>query len=355
MDRQELLNINKNRKMEVESYHSEFDFDKYEITDERVIREVTQTEEDIRQIGKFMAKKALEMGRKLKRVQEILSNHGTGTFVAWFTSLGLDKNMVYREINRWEQFEKYRNPAIAEASIRTLEYIKKNNDNIIRQGKEITEKEDDDEILNEKAKEPVNDSIKYSSFFTLSEDISKREVRRKVDCNIVIGKVKKIISSSNVNKDSKEETQIITKAELEILDVLKGDLKEKSVIIKKLGGRMKYKEYLKGSKTLREKIKNNPEMKITEEEEEKEYVEYVPQNDVLLEEGKTYLFYLTKDKEDGIYGVEFLQYGSREFEKISKKTMLKAVSGFNKTNKINGDVRVKNNDTGKYENIEDVI
>ena len=223
--------------------------------------------------------------------------------------------------------------------------IKKNNDNIIRQGKEITEKEDDDEILNEKVKEPVNDSIKYSSFFTLSEDISKREVRRKVDCNIVIGKVKKIISSSN----------IITKAELEILDVLKGDLKEKSVIIKKLGGRMKYKEYLKGSKTLREKIKNNPEMKMTEEDEEKEYVEYVPQNDVLLEEGKTYLFYLTKDKEEGIYGVEFLQYGSRELEKIFKKTMLKAVLGFNKTNKINGVVRVKNNDTGKYENIEDVI
>ena len=174
----------------------------------------------------------------------------------------------------------------------------------------------------------------------------KREVRRKVDCNIVIGKVKKIISSSNVNKDGKEETHIITKAELEILDVLKGDLKEKSVIIKKLGGRMKYKEYLKGSKTLREKIKNNPEMKMTEEEEEKEYVEYVPQNDILLEEGKTYLLYLTKDKEDGIYGVEFLQYGSRELEKISKKTMLKVVSGFNNTNKINGVVRVKNNDTG---------
>ena len=130
MDRQELLSINKDRKMEVESYHSNFDFDKYEITDESVIREVTQTEEDIQQIGKFMAKKALEMGRKLKRVQEILSSHGTGTFVAWFTSLGLDKNMVYREINRWEQFEKYRNPAIAEASVRTLEYIKKNNDKL---------------------------------------------------------------------------------------------------------------------------------------------------------------------------------------------------------------------------------
>ena len=130
MDRQELLNIKKDRKMEVESYHSNFDFNKYEITDENVIREVTQTEGDIRQIGKFMAKKALEMGKKLKRVQEILSSHGTGTFVAWFTSLGLDKNMVYREINRWEQFEKYRNPAIAEASVRTLEYIKNNNDKL---------------------------------------------------------------------------------------------------------------------------------------------------------------------------------------------------------------------------------
>ena len=44
--------------------------------------------------------------------------------------MGLDKNMVYREINRWEQFQKYRNPAIAEASIRTLEYIKKNTDKL---------------------------------------------------------------------------------------------------------------------------------------------------------------------------------------------------------------------------------
>ena len=130
MDREELLNISKNRKIEVESYHSSFDFDKYEITDEKVIREVTQYEEDIRQIGKFVAKKALELGRKLKRVQEILSSHGTGTFVAWFNSMGLDKNMVYREINRWEQFHKYRNPAIAEASVRTLEYIKKNNDKL---------------------------------------------------------------------------------------------------------------------------------------------------------------------------------------------------------------------------------
>ena len=130
MDREELLNISKNRKIEVESYHSSFDFDKYEITDEKVIREVTQNEEDIRQIGKFVAKKALELGRKLKRIQEILSSHGTGTFVAWFNSMGLDKNMVYREINRWEQFHKYRNPAIAEASVRTLEYIKKNNDKL---------------------------------------------------------------------------------------------------------------------------------------------------------------------------------------------------------------------------------
>ena len=130
MDREELLNINKNRKMEVESYHSSFDFDKYEITDEKVIREVTQNEDDIRQIGKFVAKKALELGKKLKKVQEILSSHGTGTFVAWFNSMGLDKNMVYREINRWEQFQKYRNPAIAEASVRTLEYIKKNNDRL---------------------------------------------------------------------------------------------------------------------------------------------------------------------------------------------------------------------------------
>ena len=170
MDREELLNINKNRKMEVEVYHSNFNFDKYEITDERIIREVTQNEEDIRQIGKFVAKKALELGRKLKRVQEILSSHGTGTFVAWFNSMGLDKNMVYREINRWEQFQKYRNPAIAEASVRTLEYIKKNNDKL--EEAEIVEILEDPVEAARKIKE-IEKKVKEETEINFDEKIQK--------------------------------------------------------------------------------------------------------------------------------------------------------------------------------------
>lgn len=53
-----------------------------------------------------------------------------GMFFAWFENLGLNKNYVYREINRWKMFEKYKIPAIAEVSIRTLDFVSQYSDKV---------------------------------------------------------------------------------------------------------------------------------------------------------------------------------------------------------------------------------
>ena len=98
---------------------------------------------------------------------------------------------------------------------------------------------------------------------------------------------------------------------------------------------MNYAEYLKGSPIKRKKLKNNPEMDIySKEEKEKMMIEECANEDIKLEEGKTYLMYLKYNKELETNLVKFYQYGTRELEPIQKNTMQKALSNYKTTNKV---------------------
>ena len=194
MSRLEILNqSNEKREIKEVNYKSEFDFEKFEIEDENLIKEISQKEEEILSVGKQLAKKTLQLGKLLCETQQILSNNKNGTFVAWFTYMGLEKNMVYREINRWDLFQKHRNPQIAEASIRTLEFIKKHEDleaevidiiignpkeasEKIKEIKEIEKEENKTEDIEEKIQK-INDKIEkqYKQIEKLKEEKEKLE------------------------------------------------------------------------------------------------------------------------------------------------------------------------------------
>lgn len=202
-----------------------------------------------------------------------------------------------------------------------------------------TEVSTNDELLNDPnvkyGKEETGEILKNKMDLDMREDISKKEIRRKLSDNIVIAKVSKINGARNVDPKTGEETLIMTEGELEILDVLKGDIKDKNIKFRRVGGRMNYAEYLKGSPIKREKLKNNPEMDIySKEEKEKIMIEECANGDIKLEEGKTYLMYLRYDKEFNTYFVDFYQYGTRELEPIQKNTMQKALSNYKITNKV---------------------
>ena len=202
-----------------------------------------------------------------------------------------------------------------------------------------TEVSTNDELLNDPnvkyGKEETGEILKNKMDFDMIEDISKKEIRRKLSDNIVIAKVSKINGARNVDPKTGEETLIMTEGELEILDVLKGDIKDKNIKFRRVGGKMNYAEYLKGSPIKREKLKNNPEMDIySKEEKEKMMVEEYVNGDIKLEEGKTYLMYLRYDKEFNTYFVDFYQYGTRELEPIQKNTMQKALLNYKATNKV---------------------
>ena len=202
-----------------------------------------------------------------------------------------------------------------------------------------TEVSTNDELLNDPnvkyGKEETGEILKNKMDFDMIEDISKKEIRRKLSDNIVIAKVSKINGARNVDPKTGEETLIMTEGELEILDVLKGDIKDKNIKFRRVGGKMNYAEYLEGSPIKREKLKNNPEMDIySKEEKEKMMIEECANEDIKLEEGKTYLMYLKYNKELGTNLVKFYQYGTRELEPIQKNTMQKALSNYKITNKI---------------------
>ena len=202
-----------------------------------------------------------------------------------------------------------------------------------------TEVSTNDELLNDPnvkyGKEETGEILKNKMDLDMIEDISKKEIRRKLSDNIVIAKVSKINGARNVDPKTGEETLIMTEGELEILDVLKGDIKDKNIKFRRVGGKMNYAEYLKGSPIKREKLKNNPEMDIySKEEKEKMMIEECANEDIKLEEGKTYLMYLKYNKELGTNLVKFYQYGTRELEPIQKNAMQKALSNYKETNKV---------------------
>lgn len=145
-----LTKNNKNYEIREVSYKSEFDFEKYDILDESIKEKIEEVEIEVIEIGTQIARKSLELGKKLYESQQILSQYKTGSFVAWYTYLGLEKNMVYREINRWELFLKYKNSQIIDASIRTLDFIKKNENDITEE--QILEILEEPKLASEKIK-----------------------------------------------------------------------------------------------------------------------------------------------------------------------------------------------------------
>ena len=93
---------------------------------------------------------------------------------------------------------------------------------------------------------------------------------------------------------------------------------------------------------------------LTDYERENKYVSYSTSNNISIEVGKTYLMYLNYNKDYERYGIVFLEQGLREIQDSSiseiRKNSSKELSIGEEHN-----IRIKNNITGEYEILSDVI
>ena len=116
----------RNKFQQVAETTSNFDFKFYGIEDETTKNELLQKEEIAKRNIMQIQRNTIELGKILYETQELLANNKNGAFNGWFLNLGLKKDFVYREIQRYKIFLKYHNEKIKELSIRTIKYISTN-------------------------------------------------------------------------------------------------------------------------------------------------------------------------------------------------------------------------------------
>lgn len=225
--------------------------------------------------------------------------------------------------------------------------IRKNNSNSNNE-KQVNEKTKNNEKIEEENEENNTDKkVNLVSDLDIAVDYSKKDVRRKYQKEVILGRVEDITGTENVDKKTGEETHIKTLGNISVIKVYNGELKaEENIAFSKVGGEMKFEDYIKGSSSARKKLEDNKEFNNIKEEERKNLIiSDRIKDDVVLEKGKTYLFYLEKIEGSNRYNICFFGDGTRE---VKDNSTLKSV-------KESNEILIKNNRTGKYEKIEDVI
>jgi hypothetical protein len=143
-------------------------------------------------------------------------------------------------------------------------------------------------------------------------DLSDTEVLKNTAEQIIIGKISNIDGCTNYSEGLNMYTRINTLGDIEVLQVLKGNLSvgDKIPFIRG-GGTLTYSEYEKGI------IYGNRD-KVPDTYG---YVKEMVNGDIEVEEGKTYLMFLYYDVYNQRYEIIANQYGLREYNLNTEKVM----------------------------------
>ena len=151
---------------DLDKYNSRFDFEKFEITDRNIIFDLTSKEERIVKNLTMIKRNTFEFSKTLYEAQKLLSNHKTGVFIAWFTNLGLNKNVVYRAIDKYELVLETNNKSVLNLPYRVIDIIKKS---------ELSNKEKNEIVKIEDSKQIIQTISDLNSQKESSEIISTKE------------------------------------------------------------------------------------------------------------------------------------------------------------------------------------
>lgn len=187
-------------------------------------------------------------------------------------------------------------------------------------------------------------------------DISNNEVLVDNSDFIIIGRVQSIDGVTNYNPTTKTYIDFpCTVGKIKVEKVLKGNLEEKNIPFIKIGGTISIQEYEKSlSKEEKEEMGFN---KLTKEEKANLYVSKTMEEDVSIEENKTYLMYLCYDENYQRYSIGFVQYGLREIdaESLNSDPNLSNSDTETLTSNEYKTVKVKDNTNGSYDTLDFVI
>ena len=161
---------------DLDKYNSRFDFEKFEITDRNIIFDLTNKEERIVKNLTMIKRNTFEFSKTLYEAQKLLSNHKTGVFIAWFTNLGLNKNVVYRAIDKYELVLETNNKSVLNLPYRVIDIIKKS-ELSNKEKNEIVKIEDSKQII--QTISDLNSKQENSEIISVKENIDvKKEIQK---------------------------------------------------------------------------------------------------------------------------------------------------------------------------------
>lgn len=172
---------------------------------------------------------------------------------------------------------------------------------------------------------------------------------------IIIGTINSLDGVVNYNPSTENYVMTRTVGMVKVNKIIKGDLKESEIPFIKLGGIIPISEYEKGIPEEQAEKFGFKQMSITEKETK--YVSEQLEEDIEIEQGKTYLMYLKYYSDYGRYSIVYLKYGLRELEAQNLQSLLNSMS--NKSTILSSDelktIKVKNNKTGEYEILDSIL
>lgn len=178
-------------------------------------------------------------------------------------------------------------------------------------------------IQNVETEEPII-FTEVSSYDT-KYDFSDNSVLAEHSDLIVIGKVTNLDKATNYNPTTKNYGKARTPGNLEVLQVLKSDGKviSNNIEFLDMGGMMEYKEYVKSllpaQKAKREYLMSQNGIDVNTRSNI--FVKQSVENQLEIEENKTYIMYLKYDSTFGKYMVVNQPYGVKEYEQNTGKIL----------------------------------
>ena len=175
-------------------------------------------------------------------------------------------------------------------------------------------------------------------------DLSDTKVMSDISDYIAIVKINSIDGASNINKKTNEYVSTYSYGKASILKMLKGNIDSKEINYTRSGGKMLYTDWVKGQASP-DKVNNM--MRTSKNIDLNKLLVYDKyENDIDIEVGKIYLAYMYQEpsfNSANEYVIHGFQYGLREISGDTKN--------YNDISKI----KVKNNNTLKYEDLSSIV
>lgn len=202
-------------------------------------------------------------------------------------------------------------------------------------------------VNTEASTESPKNVMTVSSRADLLYDISDNNVLAEISDCIALIKIDEITGVDNKNRLTGDYISTsYTYGKARVLRVFKGDIGTTEIGFVRDGGILPYNEWIKGQVDPDKLIRMRREAGISDSETDNMVVNYMPQGDISIESGKTYLVYMFRNPDFNLeneYTIQGYQYGLRELRQTNTSTQ------------STSEMYVKNNTTGEWEALTGIL